>query len=371
MERHAYIDALRGYAILGVVVVHASQQFPGLDGSVKSIAGQGARGVQLFFVVSALTLMLSWHSRNDGATRFLIRRFFRIAPMFWLAIVFFLILDGFAPRYWAPSGIGWEHVLATATFVHGWHPETITSVVPGGWSIAVEMTFYLMFPLLVLAIRSSWSAALALIVGIVLARNLNPIAPSLWPGEEPYIENAFAFFWFPNQLPTFLVGILVFYLSRDLRGRLPALVPEIGLVLSIGLILLITILPIPRLQSLLSYSLLFGSTALCLTQGAGSWLLLRPVRALGTVSYSGYLWHFAILGVLAALYHRAGFNPFGIDDPSCGWPYFLLFFAVLLAMTAALSALTYRYIETRGIELGRNLASRFANSRRRSAFFQH
>ena len=36
--------------------------------------------------------------------------------------------------------------LSTAFFLHGLHPEAINSVIPGGWSIAVEMTFYLFFP---------------------------------------------------------------------------------------------------------------------------------------------------------------------------------------------------------------------------------
>ena len=61
-----YIDALRGYAILGVVAVHASIAVPDLEWPLRFLAEQGARGVQLFFVVSALTLMLSWHARDDG-----------------------------------------------------------------------------------------------------------------------------------------------------------------------------------------------------------------------------------------------------------------------------------------------------------------
>jgi len=49
----------------------------------------------------------------------------RIAPMFWLAIPFFLLLTGKG----APA---WE-VATTALFVHGFHPQTVNSVVPGGW----------------------------------------------------------------------------------------------------------------------------------------------------------------------------------------------------------------------------------------------
>jgi exopolysaccharide production protein ExoZ len=115
--RLGYIDALRGYAILGVIVVHVAQCVPRLEWPLSLVASQGARGVQLFFVVSGLTLMLSWHARNDGIAAFYVRRVFRIVPMFWLAIALFVSLDGFGPRYWAPDGIGWTHVAATALLV--------------------------------------------------------------------------------------------------------------------------------------------------------------------------------------------------------------------------------------------------------------
>jgi peptidoglycan/LPS O-acetylase OafA/YrhL len=115
-----YIDALRGYAILGVIGIHASQSVPDLEWPLRALADQGARGVQLFFVVSALTLMLSWKERDDGVLPFYIRRVFRIGPMFWLAILFFALLDisGSALRYWPALSVSWGNVAASATLTH-------------------------------------------------------------------------------------------------------------------------------------------------------------------------------------------------------------------------------------------------------------
>ncbi len=94
-KHFGYIDAMRGYAILAVMAVHAASVAPDLEGIGRTLVNQGARGVQLFFVASALTLMMSWHARNDGAARFYIRRIFRIAPMFWLGSFFFFgVTDG-------------------------------------------------------------------------------------------------------------------------------------------------------------------------------------------------------------------------------------------------------------------------------------
>src|ERR1700722_19001252 len=71
-----YINALRGYAILMVIAVHTSQAFPDLPNWFAKILNQGARGVQLFFVTSALTLSMSWVARKESAANFYIRRLF-------------------------------------------------------------------------------------------------------------------------------------------------------------------------------------------------------------------------------------------------------------------------------------------------------
>lgn len=65
-----YIDALRGYAILLVMIVHAGIVMP----EATAYVSWGARGVQLFFVISAVTLMASWERRHDGAAAFYVRR---------------------------------------------------------------------------------------------------------------------------------------------------------------------------------------------------------------------------------------------------------------------------------------------------------
>ena len=86
--------------------------------------------------------MHSWHARADGIVNFYTRRLFRIAPLFWLMIPIYLM--------WNHSQHQPGEVLATALFVNGFMPNYIFGVVQGGWSIAVEMSFYLVFPLLAL-----------------------------------------------------------------------------------------------------------------------------------------------------------------------------------------------------------------------------
>jgi peptidoglycan/LPS O-acetylase OafA/YrhL len=136
---------LRGLAIIGVVVVHCSlygdnENLPLL---FQSFAHSGMFGVQLFFMVSAFTLFLSLDNRRHEEEfvwqGFFIRRFFRVAPMYYLGILYFLLQDGFGPRYFLcdTGHITGANILSNFLFVHGLYPFWISSLVPGGWSFAV------------------------------------------------------------------------------------------------------------------------------------------------------------------------------------------------------------------------------------------
>lgn len=356
---HGFIDALRGYAVLMVMAVHASQAATAWSGVGRQIIDQGARGVQLFFVASALTLAMTWHLRKDGIGPFYVRRLFRIAPMFWLAIAFFVWLEGMGPRYFAPQGIDFSHVALTALFLHGWKPETITSVVPGGWSIAVEMTFYLLFPLLVACVRG-WKSSLLFFIGATAAASaLFDLAwarrSSLWPGVSDDLASTFTHLWFPSQLPVFAIGLLLYFALRDGRGVLPRPLVSLLLLASLGCMVLLALYPTAParvyLTTYTAYGWCFGVFAFCLGDGAGKWLANGPVRRLGRISFSAYLWHFAILGAMVRL-ARGGFDPLELLSEPKGFAFFAFFFPALVVLTSLCSACTYRWVEQPLVRVG-------------------
>jgi len=222
INRYAYIDALRGIAILLVIFGHTYPRIAYLPEWLRSFGFQGGRGVQLFFMVSALTLFLSLDSRKAFDQRvfvnFFIRRFFRIAPLFYMGIILYTILDGFKPRYWAPDGIGWWHIIATTTFMHGWYPTTLTSVVPGGWSIAVEMTFYACVPFLYLKIKNIYVASIAVLGSLLaslLIKNYTSGLLTTHASFKPYLVDTFTRLWFPSQLPVFMLGIVLYFFIKQ------------------------------------------------------------------------------------------------------------------------------------------------------------
>ncbi len=108
------LDALRGLAILNVMLVHAVYWGPEHMLALRPalllmIAFAGQRGVQLFFLVSAFTLYMSHVNRRDEAhptINFFLRRFFRLTPMLYLSVVLTYFL-------W-PQALGTARTLCSA-----------------------------------------------------------------------------------------------------------------------------------------------------------------------------------------------------------------------------------------------------------------
>src|SRR5262249_20709564 len=151
--------------------------------ALSAVTSSGQFGVHLFFVVSALTLLSSWHWRNDGAAQFYMRRLLRVAPMFWVAACVYLIIFGRAT-----SGLTVPGIIATFLFM-SWYPDTMNALVPGGWTIAAEVMFYIIFPFFAASIKSLSAAivafiavAIAIFGGDLIARLLLPI------GEEIHLN---------------------------------------------------------------------------------------------------------------------------------------------------------------------------------------
>lgn len=75
-------------------MTHSFQIFD-LGSKLNAMFSMGAKVVQMFFVASSFTLFLSFNHRKNTEERyirnFFIRRFFRIAPMYYIVICFFFL----------------------------------------------------------------------------------------------------------------------------------------------------------------------------------------------------------------------------------------------------------------------------------------
>jgi len=354
-KKYDYIDAIRGIAILGVVFVHSSRWINPPSEILSRISDEGARGVQLFFIASALTLFLSLECRQEKEEKpllsFFIRRFFRIAPAFYLAIIVYTVDSGMSVRHWAPNGLEWWYIPLTAFFLHGWHPEVMSSVVPGSWSIADEMTFYLCVPYLFAKLTSIRSTLIALFLSLFFAKITKIIIvyflSQIYPDSQFYLVDTFSFLWFFFQFPVFILGILLYHIIK----RYPSGDSTIALLLLLLSIFLfggfLTASFLPR--SLL-YGIAFVIFSLSLHYSPQKILVNKITIFIGKLSYSIYLVHFMVLRILKSVFPDGSI----LDSNSN----FLLAFLSVVVLSICVSYITYKVVEVPGIKLGKKIINK-------------
>ena len=171
-DRLSGLDGIRGLAALFVVLHHTYlRSFPGYPAATGPLwTGwliYGRFAVVLFIVLSGFCLAASPAShgwRLDGLGRYASHRAWRILPPYWAALVFSLLIAWLVvpqPGLPAPD--------ARSAAVHGLLVQnlfTATSPNRALWSIAIEVQLYLALPVLLLLVR--WSGALAMLGAVAL-----------------------------------------------------------------------------------------------------------------------------------------------------------------------------------------------------------
>jgi peptidoglycan/LPS O-acetylase OafA/YrhL len=368
------LDALRGVAVTLVIASHAFPMAQYLPWAIKRFSNLGFFGVQLFFLVSSIALCNSWRrSERTGPPSlagFALRRIFRIAPAYFLAAgVYALLLPG---GQWSGT-----RIITFLTFTSGWSPVQMPTVqgawvgVPGGWSIEAEFGFYMLFPFLIAALRSVTRAAVACLLSLPLAWLANVIGDTAYaPLYGRAATDQFLYYWLPNQLPVFLIGLMAY---ESLAGFSPSgrwarcgrTVAAHGRALCLAsacAFLLLGFIEWPRLPVPQRLFLPVHVLAAVAFAGAAVALVVRPWPfvvnrwsvAVGQASFSAYLLHFAVMSGLETLLPPALFQATGFAAAFDGC---LLFLAVF-ALTAAAAQVTYRLIELPGIRLGGKAVAR-------------
>lgn len=306
-ERVEWLDGIRGAAAMFVVLHHSWlavwPQFPRNAGPWW--AGwmlYGHLAVAVFIVVSGFSLALAPARRGErlsGGTReFIRRRAWRILPPYWAALIFSTLLTALVLQPHPAAG-----AVTRGFVVHGLLlQDVVGSFTPNGtfWSIAVEWQIYFVFPLiLLLARRTGMRAAVAATVSIVLL--VQAVAGLGSPFSKLHHLT-------PQFLALFALGVLAVKLGRceqvaRRRRSLTALALAAFALVAAGAVIGGSEWMVSRYFWV---DLLFGAGVACAMAAmhGGGWARLRailssrPALRIGLFSYSIYLLHGPLVGVV-------------------------------------------------------------------------
>lgn len=257
------LDILKGLGILMIIMVHNRHFIMKDTSGLRGLINYGQMGCQLFFLVSGMALCYTWsHMSDDDAAgksgrprlkdrllrvvRFLLRRYLRLAPGFYLILcvnfllnVLFMDVLGHSPGFIMnrePAAI-----LTNVLFLHGLFPDYINSVFPGGWYIGTTVLLYAIFPLLVTLFEKLYAHSNRIIVvlpAVFLALNCLLLwwITKLSHGGLYPSNNSFLYYFFTNQLPCFSLGILLYFQEKGQFSRRCPLAVSIPLTVVTGVV---------------------------------------------------------------------------------------------------------------------------------------
>jgi peptidoglycan/LPS O-acetylase OafA/YrhL len=309
-------------------------------------AKAGNYAVEGFFIISGFCFFHLYRAesfRGRGLWDFHLKRFLRIAPLYYLAVALNLLLGS---QVGPPASA--RMLLENATLTFGlFHPNH--SLVLGGWSIGIEYVFYLLLPLLAWA-ASRWSgflaAGAALLVAASLPVTLDAVPAATLAGDQKF----HTYVHLANHGFLFFLGGLV----AQARARLPWRLARPAFLAAVLLVLALFARHIRDFQDhwvVMQGPPRYVFAALCLALVAlfafrefPDSRLRRAGTLLGAISYSVYLMHPFANEALQRL-APAGMAP-GLS------------FALGLALTLGLATLTHRFVERPAMDLAKRLTAR-------------
>ena len=336
------IDGLRALAVISVVIYHAKFQFNG-----SYILQGGFLGVDIFFVISGFLISKIIHSEIDKTNdfsfyNFYIKRFKRLFPAIFLIIILttvtgFVILS---PKSFLDLAYQSLFTITGLSNFYFWitnnayaAESSLLKPLLHTWSLALEMQYYILFPIFFYFIIKYLKRYLIPIILFFLLISLG-VAETLVLTKKL----SFNFYFLFSRGFEFLFGTILFLITlnkliNDNKSKLISIFPLVGMVMVIYSLIIFN--DKDNLPSILTFSTLIGIGLLILYQEKNilinKILTNKVVLFFGKISYSVYLFHFPIFAF-------ARYIEF-INYETNAKKIFLIIFTILL------SSLSYYFIE--------------------------
>jgi peptidoglycan/LPS O-acetylase OafA/YrhL len=313
-----------------------------------AVARFGGLGVPLFFVLSGFLIHYTYcRGSSPSVGNFFLRRFGRIYPPYFVALVAVTILGGFLMRERGRTSF-LHHLL----LIHNYRQDTLYHINGSFWSLALEAQYYLLYPLL-LSARRAVGMPTILWTSFTVKIALSAL-PSL--GLIQLGRDAQACLLLPEKYFEWILGMYV--ADCLLQGRRAFPVHYSAAWLCFGALFFLerpwvelAIGPVASLGT----AIWIDRVVRAPSRGTRIERLLIPV---GVVSYSLYLWHQPIINFLAKRIYKAPSFQELLPTPGL----FLATLGLALVGTAVAAILAYRFTEVPSMEVTKRLARRLTDA---------
>ena len=347
------VHGLRGIAALAVVLFHIVHLAKlAVPEPFQFIASDFGKSVHLFFVLSAFSLMHSTtHTmqRSSWVKEYFIKRFFRIAPLFYCllaAMVLWPVIRGQA------IPVSWQTLLLNLTFTFGLVPWT--DIVWASWTVGVEMLFYALLPVLMLTVHSSRATLGLAVVGIFVSMASGALLHAHYAHTMPLYKYNWAYFSFAPNFCYFALGMYAFRVAQEADRNSNGMRLGVAGLASLLLLLLFAGRPLGWHSDIVLWGIAFAALTLWQSRWPSGWCANRVFEYVGERSYSVYLLH----PVMIALLKSPIQSLYGMLQPMLGAYAFFFCALVVLVPLLLVAELSYRLIEIPGIRYGRRINSR-------------
>lgn len=318
----------------------------------------GVYAVSIFYILSGLSLSIVYHgkivSSNDFG-KFLLKRVFRIAPLFWISVSSALFI-GFAGSFFKYQNfqIDLYVVLLNYFLLFGFvDPSAYLST--GAWSIGNEMVFYVIFPILFFASsKRPWIISIGVVLSVVIGV---VISTFVLDESRPLVDQWRVYVNPLNQLFLFLGGVAIGIYTKPTASR------RFVAIVAIAAFLIFWFYPVDgdRVRLVTDFGRILFSTACFLFVWATyvsnisfSGYINRAMLFFGESCYSIYLMHPLVATVVIFATSRMGIPLL--------WGYVLAGI-----MTIGVSWVTFRYVEKPMMRIGESVARSFGSQTRQLA----
>lgn len=363
------IDGWRAIAIILVMLFHFWQQtwlshtipiFGQVKLALDPFVVTGFLGVEILYVISGFCLFFPIAIRPDrkfSIRNFYYKRFVRIVPSYWLTIILCAIIGRQTQifRAWPDMSELLSYMGKNMLFLNTFYPNvfynSLNSVL---WSVCVEVQFYLIFPLVLLAFRK-WPYQ-TFFASFLMGETWRYVLREIWTfnnGSVPFYMNQL-----PGMIDTFVGGMLAAHIlgelmrmrDRELKESMQPMftLASIGFMVAVGMCMIWVFnrryeqFGVQPRQLLVRMPLILATMGMIVTSALSkNWLrkvIANPICVwVAGISYQIYLWHQYLCLVLKKFNVMPAKTDPPMNDLQWQFPFEMLCIGVAIAAAAFLT----------------------------------